>query len=45
MKERAKLVKLPKKRLAHQLSKKISDPAYAAEERKQAEPNADKRLN
>jgi len=34
MKERAKLVKLPKKRLSHQLSKKISDPAYAAEERK-----------
>ena len=45
MKERAKLVKLPKKRLSHQLSKKINDPAYAAEERKQAEPNQDKRLN
>jgi len=45
MKERAKLVKLPKKRLSHQLSKKISDPAYAGEERKQPEPNHDKRLN
>jgi len=30
MKERAKLVKLPKKRLSHQLSKKINDQAYAA---------------
>ena len=45
MKERAKLVKLPKKRLSHQLSKKITDPAYAGEERKQSEPNPDKRLN
>jgi hypothetical protein len=45
MKERAKLVKLPKKRVKHELSKKIADPAYQAEERKQSEPNPDKRLN
>ena len=45
MKERAKLVKLPKKRVKHELSKKITDQAYQAEERKQSEPNPDKRLN
>ena len=45
MKERAKLVKLPKKRVKHQLSKKITDLAYQAEERKQSDPNPDKRLN
>jgi hypothetical protein len=45
MKERAKLVKVPKNREQYALAKRISDPEYAQEERKMGEPGQDKRLN
>ena len=45
MNDRAKLVKVQKQREALALAKRISDPEYAQEERKMAEPNPDKRLN
>ena len=45
MKERAKLVKVPKNREQYALAKRISDPEYAQEERKIGEPDQDKRLN
>jgi hypothetical protein len=45
MKERAKLVKVPKNREKYALAKRISDPEYAQEERKIGEAGQDKRLN
>ena len=45
MKERTKLVKVPKNREQYPLAKRISDPEYAQEERKMGVPGQDKRLN
>lgn len=45
MKERAKLVKIPKTQEQYALAKSITDPEYAQEERKMGDPGQDKCLN